>query len=88
MALAAFVSLLVALPLFLYIADPANDYFNHYRGYYEQYSVLQSDVYKAAGTGERIEIIFNQAKSFAGAYVWHGDHGLRRRLIARQPADA
>ncbi|MPZ47847.1 MAG: hypothetical protein GEU75_00755 [Dehalococcoidia bacterium] len=71
-ALAALVSLIVALPLFLYVADPANDYFNHYRGYYEQYSVLASDRYEAAGAAERIEIIFGQAKRFIGAYVWHG----------------
>jgi 4-amino-4-deoxy-L-arabinose transferase-like glycosyltransferase len=71
-ALAAVVSVIVGLPLFLYMADPANDYFGHYRGYYEQYSVLQSDAYEPADFGGKVDIIAGQVERFIGAYVWEG----------------
>jgi 4-amino-4-deoxy-L-arabinose transferase-like glycosyltransferase len=71
-AFAAVASVAVGLPLFAYMADPANDYFNHYRGYYEQYSVLKSDAYEEADFGGRIDIITGQAERFVGAYVWEG----------------
>ena len=71
-ALAAAVSIIVGLPLFLYIAEPGNGYFNHYRQYYEQYSVLQSESYQEAGAWERVEIVTGQAERFLGAYAWDG----------------
>jgi 4-amino-4-deoxy-L-arabinose transferase-like glycosyltransferase len=71
-ALAAVVALVVGLPLFVYIADPANDYFKHYRQYYDEYSVLQSPAYEAAGFWGKTEIVAEQAKRFVGAYVWQG----------------
>jgi 4-amino-4-deoxy-L-arabinose transferase-like glycosyltransferase len=71
-ALAAVASIVVALPLFLYIADPKNDYFAHYRGYYQQYSVLESKAYEEAGFAAKVDIVADKAWSFAGAYVWKG----------------
>jgi 4-amino-4-deoxy-L-arabinose transferase-like glycosyltransferase len=71
-SLAAVTALIFALPLFLYMVDADNHYFDHYRGYYEQYSVLASDHFEAAGFTDKVEIVFEQAKRFLGAYVWHG----------------
>jgi len=71
-AIAALVSVVVAIPLFRYMADPKNDYFNHYRSYYNQYSVLRSKAYTEADAGGRVDIIARQAKKFVGAYAWEG----------------
>jgi 4-amino-4-deoxy-L-arabinose transferase-like glycosyltransferase len=71
-ALAVAVSVVVGLPLFLYIAEPGNNYFGHYRQYYDTYSVLQSPAYEAAGAWQRFEIVTGQAERFLGAYVWQG----------------
>jgi 4-amino-4-deoxy-L-arabinose transferase-like glycosyltransferase len=70
--LAVVAAVIVGLPLFLYMADQNNDYFNHYRGYYQQYSVLQSDAFEEANLGGKVEIVTGQAERFVGAYVWEG----------------
>ena len=71
-ALAAVTAFVVGIPLFLYMADSDNDYFGHYRGYYQQYSVLQSKAYKEAGFSGKVDIVTGQAERFAGAYAWEG----------------
>ena len=71
-ALAVVASIVVGLPLFAYMADPQNEYFNHYRGYYEQYSVLKSDAYEQADFAGKVDIVTGQAERFIGSYVWEG----------------
>ena len=71
-ALAAVISVVVGLPLFIYMADPANDYFGHYRGYYNLYSVLQSKAFLEADTWGKVEVVTGQVERFVGAYVWRG----------------
>ena len=71
-ALAAAAAMIVALPLFLYIAANYDSYMQHYRGYYEQYSVLETDAYKAADTSEKLDIIQNQARRFVATYTSTG----------------
>ena len=69
---AAAVSVLVAMPLFLYIADGSNHYFEHYNQYYEHFSVLATDAFEQGDTGERIDIVTNQIEKWVGAYGWKG----------------
>ena len=71
-AIAALAAFVTALPLFAYIADPDNDYFGHYRNYYDLYSVPASDAYAQADFGGRVDLIVDQAGRFLGAYAWHG----------------
>lgn len=71
-AVAAAVSLLYGLPLFLYIANPSNHYFDHYRGYYEQYSVLKTAPYENGDFDKRVDLITNQLDRWFGAYAWDG----------------
>jgi 4-amino-4-deoxy-L-arabinose transferase-like glycosyltransferase len=69
---AALASFIVGLPLFLYMSDPANDYFSHYRYYYESHSLLQSDDFEQANLAAKLDLVFNKATNFIGAYAWHG----------------
>jgi len=69
---AAAVSVLVAMPLFIYIADGSNHYFEHYNQYYEHFSVLATDAFEQGDTGERIDIVTNQVEKWVGAYGWKG----------------
>jgi 4-amino-4-deoxy-L-arabinose transferase-like glycosyltransferase len=69
---AALASIIIGLPLFAYIADPSNDYFSHYRYYYESHSLLQSDDFEQANLAAKLDLVFSKATNFIGAYAWHG----------------
>lgn len=71
-AIAALASFVVALPLFAYAARGGGSYFNHYRSYYEQYSVLQSPPFQQGGFGEKLGVLLDQVQRFFGAYAWQG----------------
>jgi 4-amino-4-deoxy-L-arabinose transferase-like glycosyltransferase len=71
-ALAAGVSLAVGLPLFVFIATHADGYFDHYQEYYERYSVLRSDRFEGGGRLDKADVLLDQLRRFAGAYIWQG----------------
>jgi 4-amino-4-deoxy-L-arabinose transferase-like glycosyltransferase len=70
--LAAVASLIVGIPMFLYMIDPANDYFSHYRQYYERYSLLQSEDFEQADLATKLDLVIDKATNFIGAYAWRG----------------
>lgn len=71
-SLAVAAAVVVALPLFLYIAENREEYFQHYRGYYEQYSILESKAYKEADSGEKLDLIVDKTQLFLRAYATKG----------------
>lgn len=71
-AIAALASFAVALPLFVYVASAGSGYFEHYRSYYQQYSVLQSRPFQEGDLAQKLDVLWGQVQRFFGAYAWRG----------------
>ena len=68
-ALMAGVALLVALPMFLYVTDSSNEYFNHQ----QTISLFEQSEWEEAGTWARAELLRDKARDFYRAAFWSGD---------------
>ena len=67
-AVMAAITVIVALPMFRYMADSSNSYFNHQ----ETISVFEQDEWGRAGFADRVDILRGNAWEFYEAAFWSG----------------
>ncbi len=71
-AAAAGTSLVMGLPLFIFVVSHAHGYFSHYSEYVDKYSVLHTYRFEHGTLLDKADVLKDQVVRYAGAYIWHG----------------